>query len=272
MTRTRLPDGRIVCVAGEHEDYYDPDFCIYNDVIVLGTSGEVTIFGYPEEVFPPTDFHSATRAGGRLILVGGLGYAGRRAYGQTPVYALDLATFAMQPLQTSGDAPGWIHQHHASLEPDGRALRISGGEVARAGADGKERHEDNARVFRLHLETLQWTASEGPWLEPPLPDCDWPAGWRPIRSQQESRDVADGLSRSVSPEHPLFADDYTPISQTGDAALTVLLRSRTDPDLFVVSEGPTWTGRSEEALKFETYRGLETWRQAAEGRSERWWH
>lgn len=29
-TRTKLPDGRVVCIAGEHEDGYDPDFCIYN--------------------------------------------------------------------------------------------------------------------------------------------------------------------------------------------------------------------------------------------------
>ena len=29
-TRTKLPDGRIVCIAGEHEDFYDPDFYIYN--------------------------------------------------------------------------------------------------------------------------------------------------------------------------------------------------------------------------------------------------
>ena len=29
-TRTKLPDGRVVCIGGEHEDGYDPDFCIYN--------------------------------------------------------------------------------------------------------------------------------------------------------------------------------------------------------------------------------------------------
>jgi len=28
--RNQLPDGRLVSVGGEHEDYYDPDFCIYN--------------------------------------------------------------------------------------------------------------------------------------------------------------------------------------------------------------------------------------------------
>ena len=29
-TLTKLPDGRIICIGGEHEDHYDPDFCIYN--------------------------------------------------------------------------------------------------------------------------------------------------------------------------------------------------------------------------------------------------
>ena len=29
-TCTKLPDGRLVCIGGEHEDWSDPDFCIYN--------------------------------------------------------------------------------------------------------------------------------------------------------------------------------------------------------------------------------------------------
>ena len=29
-TRTKVPDGRVICIGGEHEDFYDPDFCIYN--------------------------------------------------------------------------------------------------------------------------------------------------------------------------------------------------------------------------------------------------
>src|SRR5262245_25043463 len=40
-TETALPGGRLVCVGGEHEDFYDPDFCIYNDVVVLGPNGAV---------------------------------------------------------------------------------------------------------------------------------------------------------------------------------------------------------------------------------------
>ena len=34
MTTTPMPDGRLISIAGEHEDSHDLDFCIYNDVIV----------------------------------------------------------------------------------------------------------------------------------------------------------------------------------------------------------------------------------------------
>jgi hypothetical protein len=271
MTRTRLPDGRIVCVAGEHEDSYDPDFCIYNDVIIIGRDGEATIFGYPETVFPPTDFHTATRVDDRLILVGSLGYGNPLVAGFTPVYTLDLTSLKIDPLETHGDAPGWIFQHYASLEPDGRTIRISGGQVARL-IRGKQTIKVNDRVFRLDLADGRWTVHEGYWLEPPPPrDLAWPPGWAPMRSQQWARDVADGLSRSVGPGHPLFADDFVPIAHTGEAARTVLLRSRTDPSALIVSEGPTWCGRSDEPFKFETYPSLEAWLAAAEGRGELWW-
>lgn len=63
-TETELRDGRRVFIAGEHEDYYDPDFCIYNDVIVEDKSGKERIFTYPPEVFPPTDGHVAIRIEG----------------------------------------------------------------------------------------------------------------------------------------------------------------------------------------------------------------
>ncbi len=33
MTRTHMSDGRIICIGGEHEDYYDPDFYIYAAVV-----------------------------------------------------------------------------------------------------------------------------------------------------------------------------------------------------------------------------------------------
>ena len=81
---TFLEDGRVVQVGGEHEDSYDPDFCIYNDVFVH--EGEaIRIHGYPEDVFPPTDFHTATLLGREIVLIGSLGYVGTRKLGVTPV-------------------------------------------------------------------------------------------------------------------------------------------------------------------------------------------
>ncbi|MEH2084323.1 MAG: ankyrin repeat domain-containing protein [Nostoc sp.] len=62
-TITQFPDGRIVEIAGEHEDYYDSNFCIYNDVVVYQGDGSFQIFGYPQDVFEPTDFYSATLVG-----------------------------------------------------------------------------------------------------------------------------------------------------------------------------------------------------------------
>jgi len=71
-TSNRLRDGRVIYLGGEHEDFYDPDFYIYNDVVALGPDGRLEIYGYPKEVFPPTDFHSATVVGDRILVVGGL--------------------------------------------------------------------------------------------------------------------------------------------------------------------------------------------------------
>jgi hypothetical protein len=59
---------------GEHEDHYDPDFFIHNDVVVRTPDGEVAIYGYPTEVFLPTDFHTATLLPASIVLIGSLGY------------------------------------------------------------------------------------------------------------------------------------------------------------------------------------------------------
>ena len=122
-TQTQLPDGRIVCVGGEHEDFYDPDFFIYNDVVVLGPQDELEIYGYPKEVFPPTDFHTATLLEDEFVIVGGLGYKGERRFGFTPVYRLDLSDYHIEELRTSSEMPGWIFQHTAHLDGDTIVVR-----------------------------------------------------------------------------------------------------------------------------------------------------
>lgn len=118
-TRTQLPDGRVVCVGGEHEDFYDPDFCIYNDVVVFNSSNQLEIYGYPAEVFPPTDFHTTTLVQNQLFIVGSLGYHDTRHIGKTPVHIVDLSGYRISKMHTSGEAPGWIHEHAAEFDPNG---------------------------------------------------------------------------------------------------------------------------------------------------------
>ena len=151
---TFLVDGRIVQVAGEHEDGYDPDFCIYNDVFVHDLNGDVTIYGYPENVFPPTDFHTATLTGRYIYLIGSLGYQGTRRFGETPVYRLDTKTFQIEAVETSGDNPGWIYKHRAVATAT-QEIQITGGKIVTE-AGGREDHTDNAAAYVLNLETRTW--------------------------------------------------------------------------------------------------------------------
>jgi ankyrin repeat protein len=154
QSMTFLPDGRIVQVAGEHEDYYDPDFCIYNDVFVHDPDGTIHIYGYPEEVFPPTDFHTATLIGSHIYLIGSLGYGGTRHYGETPVYRLDTDTFHMERLETTGNKPGWIYKHR-TIQSGTHEIQVSGGEILTL-SDGKESYSENSTVFILDVERRVW--------------------------------------------------------------------------------------------------------------------
>lgn len=151
---TLLPDGRVVQIAGEHEDGYDPDFCIYNDVFVHHPDGRLQIFGYPESLFPPTDFHTATLVGDRIIVIGSLGYPSARAHGATQVFSLNIRDWHMERLTIAGEGPGWIHKHRAALSSD-RDIVVTGGQVVTKVGD-EESATLNTRPFTLDLDALRW--------------------------------------------------------------------------------------------------------------------
>jgi hypothetical protein len=133
---------------------YGANFCIYNDVVLLGPGDQIEIYGYPREVFPPADFHTATLVGDRIILVGGLGYPHDRRPGHTPVYVLDLSGYPISEMATSGDLPGWIFEHEAAFHPIG-IITIRGGEIIEE-SEGKQRRRRNGDVFALNLSTGVW--------------------------------------------------------------------------------------------------------------------
>jgi hypothetical protein len=153
---TFLPDGRIIQIAGEHEDSYDPDFCIYNDVFVHHPDGGIDVCGYPEDVFPPTDFHTATLVNKRYIwIIGSLGYRDYRQPGVTPVYRLDTQSLRMERMEVAGSGPGWISSHRARLL-DQTKIEVSGGQVAILGADGRGDLVANPKTAVLETSTVRW--------------------------------------------------------------------------------------------------------------------
>jgi hypothetical protein len=153
MSETALPDGRVVYIAGEHEDYYDPDFFIYNDVTVVDSSGTVSIYGFPEAEFPPTDFHSATLVGQEIFIIGRLGYPSSRSLDSTPVYKLLLESMVVEKVETRGDSPGWIYGHTASLGADGATITLAAG----------ERWTGNGRAARKNIDSWSFDTRTGEW-------------------------------------------------------------------------------------------------------------
>lgn len=152
-TLTTLPDGTKILIAGEHEDHYDPDFFIYNDVVIAHPDGQIEILGYPEDHFPPTDFHSATQVGNELILIGNLGYTAQRKIGETQVLAFDIKSKQFRAVATSGESPGWISRHEAHLD-DQNGILIHGGKIDHGPAGGN--YLENFDTWRLDLDTWKW--------------------------------------------------------------------------------------------------------------------
>ena len=151
---TFMPDGREIHIAGEHEDYYDPDFYIYNDVIVVYPDDTVEFYNYPEEVFPPTDFHSATLVDDKIIIIGSLGYGSEGKIDTTQILVLDTKNFKIEPVESFGSKPGWIHKHKAILSDDKKHIKIVGGKID---LGGKASLVENIDEWELDLETWQWS-------------------------------------------------------------------------------------------------------------------
>lgn len=148
---TDLPDGRILHVGGEHEDYYDMDFCIYNDVVVQTPGAGHAFYLYPKEIFPPTDFHSATRIDQTVFLIGSLGYRDLRQAGRAQVLRLDTVDLRIEPVATAGDDPGWIFSHEAR-QIGAREILVTGGRVYL----DSDRIIDNPDRFVLDTTSATW--------------------------------------------------------------------------------------------------------------------
>lgn len=203
QSSTTLPDGRIVLIAGEHEDHYDPDFYIYNDVVIQHPDGRLDIYGYPREVFPPTDFHTATIVGDRIVIIGSLGYPDDRRPGQTQVLMLKLDDLSVQEMPTSGAMLGWIHEHRATLADDGNSILIERGQLYRGGEGALVENIDD---WRLYLSDWRWER---------LTERNWPR-WEVRRSDRKRNHLFEYRQARWAKEFPQFAgsgDDFNALRE-----------------------------------------------------------
>lgn len=213
QTTTALPDGRTLHIAGEHEDFYDPDFYIYNDVHVTEPGGALAIYGYPTAVFPPTDFHSATVVDAHVWVIGNLGDARTRVPRATPVFQLDTRTLAFARVDTTGANPGWLSNHVAAASPDGATITVRGGrrEVV---VGGRPALRVNCDDFALDLASGVWTQ---------LTDRRW-RQWRLERDDGASNRLFEvrWYARHVDDERPdqraQAADELARIGHAPDLA------------------------------------------------------
>lgn len=187
-SETTLADGRVVHIGGEHEDHYDPDFFIYNDVVLVAPDGSITILGYTRDEFPPTDFHSATLVGNGIFIIGCLGYPEQRVTGHTPVLRLDISTMSIVHVETIGESPGWIHRHSAELTADGRSIVIRGGDVW-TGAD---------RRMQENIDSWAFDVSSGRWSR--LTALDWQR-WTMVRADRKRNRLWDVRQELWHREH-----------------------------------------------------------------------
>lgn len=189
MRTIQLADGRRISIGGEYEDFTDPNFCIYNDVVVQ-RGNEVEIYTYPTDVFPPTDFHTATLVDKTIWLIGSVGYQElRMPFAQ--VLALDTVTYELrQIVATTAQSPGWIHRHKATLLDDGFTIEIRGGVVS-VTKNGSYYSRCNTDVYHFDTRTAEWSK---------LTNTE---SWRQFVIEYiENRELrAHGCSISPSPSH-----------------------------------------------------------------------
>lgn len=230
-TATRLPDGRVVAIAGEHEDWYDPDFHIYNDVIVFGPNGEQDVYLYPPEVFPPTDFHATVWAEPYLYMVGNLGRPEHRNDARPLVHRLDSRTWQIEPFASRGPLHAAFHRCLASYDADRHAIRVIGGLWYEP---GQREATHNSQEYWLDLATAQWNEGATVGALPIGPEG--PAfrdRFNAVRGLRQAYDLIDQLRRSLDPWHPMYGEELMPLYQGGDQALFRFVRQ---PDRFVVCD------------------------------------
>ena len=88
-----------------------------------------------------------------IYLIGCLGYVEQQTTDITPVYRLNVRSWEIEMVKTSGENPGWVHGHRASYLASKCVIRIAGGELVHGPESELVSNQDS---YELNLESLTW--------------------------------------------------------------------------------------------------------------------
>ena len=91
-------------------------------------------------------------------MIGNLGYVGERG-SKAQVYRLSTQSFAMERVKTTGEDPGWISDHRATLVGK-RIIVTNGKEFERADESGGGDYVSRDASFALDLGSHRWSRVE----------------------------------------------------------------------------------------------------------------
>lgn len=129
QSTTWLASGRVIQIGGTFGHEYSTDYCVYNDVIVHEAGKPARVFLYPCDVFPPTDFHTATVVGDWIYVIGALGYLTDRDPETCPIYRIHVLTMHIEKVTPTGDDPGRMFCHEA-VRLEGNRILVRQGKLS----------------------------------------------------------------------------------------------------------------------------------------------
>ena len=137
----------------DYNDYYNPDFKIYNDVCIKADGlKKIELWSYPEEQFPPVYNHDTVydKNMNLVYITGGLGLGERQRKNITEIYQLNLETKDIEHVDTLGESPPCLHNHHTKMW-NYDLIEMRDGNILKNGKAIK-----NLYVWYFNLKTKTW--------------------------------------------------------------------------------------------------------------------
>ncbi|KAJ6641802.1 hypothetical protein Bhyg_06745, partial [Pseudolycoriella hygida] len=161
-----LPDGRMIYTGGQHDtdDKLPENYPLekrppLETATFLGSKNmnDITIYGYPENVFPKNSFHTACHvrsADGKdyVYIIGGTICEEGEI---TQVYRLSVSDFSIERVEMSGDGPKCCVTLCTS-----KGLTKNGRTVVQMSVTHRCKLPQEILVYELDIETNVWTVLE----------------------------------------------------------------------------------------------------------------